>query len=201
MTPGFKQKKETKMKTLIILGSRNPEGQTARAAKAVLEGLTSAGGKGEKVFLPQRKIERCRQCDINGWGICRTEGCCVIEDDFSSLVGKIRKADSVVFATPVYFSDLSESMRAFLDRLRRITRHESGKRGISDKPALGICVAGGGGGGAPACAVSLEKVLSICGFNVVDTIPIRRQNLEIKLSALEAIGKWLTTCGSPGSKP
>jgi len=125
----------------------------------------------------------------------------MIKDDFSSLVGKIRKADSVVFATPVYFSDLSESMRAFLDRLRRITRHETGKRGISDKPALGICVAGGGGGGAPACAVSLEKVLSICGFNVVDTIPIRRQNLEVKLSALEAIGKWLTTCGSPESKP
>ena len=190
MTPGFKQKKETKMKTLIILGSRNPEGQTARAARAVLEGLTSAGGKGEKVFLPQRKIERCRQCDINGWGICRTEGCCVIEDDFSSLVGKIRKADSVVFATPVYFSDLSESLRAFLDRLRRITRHESGKRGISDKPALGICVAGGGGGGAPACVVSLEKILSTCGFTVVDMIPIRRQNLEVKLSALEAIGKW-----------
>ena len=181
------------MKTLIIIGSRNPEGQTAKAARAVLEGLTSEGGKGEKVFLPQKKIERCRQCDINGWGICRTEGRCVIKDDFSLLVGKIRKADAVVFATPVYFSGLSESLRAFLDRLRRITRHESGKRGISDKPALGICVAGGGGGGAPACAVSLEKVLSTCGFNVVDMMQIRRQNLDVKLSALEAIGKWLTT--------
>ncbi|MCX5642887.1 MAG: flavodoxin family protein [Candidatus Omnitrophica bacterium] len=189
------------MKTLIILGSRNPKGQTARAARAVFEGLASEGGKGEKVFLPQKKIELCRQCDINGWGICRTEGRCVIEDDFSLLVGKIRKADTVVFATPVYFSDLSESLCAFLDRLRRITRHESGKRGISDKPALGICVAGGGGRGAPACAVSLEKVLNICGFNVVDVIPISRQNLDVKLSALEAIGKWLTTCESPESKP
>ena len=189
------------MKTLIILGSRNPEGQTARAAKAVLEGLTREGGKGEKVFLLQKKIKRCKQCDINGWGICRTEGCCVIEDDFSLLVDKIRKADAVVFATPVYFSDLSESLRAFLDRLRRITRHESGKRGISGKPALGVCVAGGGGGGAPACAVSLEKVLSTCGFTVVDMIPIRRQNLDVKLSVLETIGKWLTTCGSPESKP
>ena len=181
------------MKTLIIIGSRNPEGQTARAARAVFDGLTSEGSKGEKVFLPQKKIERCRQCDINGWGICRTEGRCVIKDDFASLVGKIRKTDVVVFATPVYFSDLSESMRAFLDRLRRITRHEIGKRGISDKPSLGICVAGGGGGGAPACTVSLEKMLNICGFNVVDMIPIRRQNLDVKLSALEAIGKWLTT--------
>jgi multimeric flavodoxin WrbA len=189
------------MKTLIILGSRNPEGQTARAAGAVFEGLTGAGGKGEKVFLPPKKIERCRQCDINGWGICRTEGRCVIEDDFSALVGKIRKADAVVFAVPVYFGDLSESMRAFLDRLRRITRHEAGKCGISGKPVLGICVAGGGGGGAPSCAVSLDKALSTCGFNVADMIPIRRQNLDAKLSALKTVGEWLATCGLPESKP
>ena len=30
------------------------------------------------------------------------------------------RADLVIFATPVYFHDLSESMKAFLDRLRRI---------------------------------------------------------------------------------
>ena len=109
------------MKTLVIVGSRNPEGQTARAVKALLEDLTSKGRQGEEVFLPQMKIERCRQCDINGFGVCLTDGRCVIEDDFSSLVGKIRRADVIIFATPVYFGDLSESMRAFLDRLRRIT--------------------------------------------------------------------------------
>ena len=69
--------------------------------------------------------------------------------------------------------------------------HESGKEKISDKPAVGICVAGGGGGGAPACAVSLENCLSRCGFDVVDMIPVRRQNLDMKLTILKATGTWL----------
>jgi multimeric flavodoxin WrbA len=258
------------MKVLMILGSRNPQGQTATAADALLEGVgqghrsetspntsasvrrrspdrgegrqseispntsasvrqrspdrgegrqseispnTSASvrrrspdrGEGrqseispntvevERVFLPEVAVERCRQCEDNGWGICRTEGCCVIEDDFAVLVEKIREADAVAFATPVYFSDLSESMRAFLDRLRRISRHDDGQRGIEGKRAVGICVAGGGGGGAPECTVSLKKILRTSGFDVVDMIPVRRQNLDMKVDVLKTVGAWFTS--------
>jgi len=52
-------------------------------------------------------------------------------------------------------------------------------------------VAGGGGGGAPACAVRLEKVLHTCGFDVVDMVPARRQNLEHKVQVLRLTGAWL----------
>ena len=179
------------MSILVISGSRNPQGQTASAADALLEGYMEAGGTGEQVFLPTAAVERCRQCDDNGWGICRTEGRCVIEDDFASIVDKIAAADAVAFANPVYFGDLSESLRAFLDRLRRTCMNESGKARVAGKRAIGICVAGGGGGGAPNCIVSLEKVLAICGFDVVDMIPARRQNLDMKLDVLRTIGKWL----------
>ena len=181
------------MKAIVISGSRNPQGQTAQAAGALLDGLRSAGADGEIVFLPAMNIERCRQCDQAGWGFCRQEGRCVIEDDFAAVAGKLRDADAAVFANPVYFSDLSESLRAFLDRLRRITRHDAGKDGITGKPAVGICVAGGGGGGAPASTVSLEKVLATCGFDVVDMVPARRQNLQTKLEVLRVTGKWLAT--------
>lgn len=181
------------MKALVILGSRDPDGQTARAAGAFVEGIESAGGESESLFLPRMTIERCRQCDERGWGLCRKEGRCTIEDDFAGLVGRICEADAAVFATPVYFSDLSESLRAFLDRLRRITRHEAGKARIAGKRAVGICVAGGGGGGAPACTVSLEKVLGTAGFDVVDMVPARRQNLELKLKVLRETGAWLAS--------
>ena len=181
------------MNVLVILGSRNPNGQTAQAAGALLEGVTSAGGRGEQVFLPQGKFERCRQCDDRGWGTCRSEGECVIEDDLAALIAKIEQADAAVFATPVYFGDLSESMRAFLDRLRRTCMHETGKDGIGGRLAVGICVAGGGGGGAPSCTVSLERVLRTCGFDVVDLIPVRRQNLVMKLHVLKITGQWLAS--------
>ncbi len=179
------------MKVVGILGSRNPEGQTARAAGSLLDAMAGRGVEVKRAFLPAMKIERCRQCDQAGWGLCRAEGRCVIEDDFAPLVAQIRSADAAIFATPVYFGDLSESIRAFLDRLRRICRHADGKKGIEGKPAIGICVAGGGGGGAPACAVSLEKVLGTCGFDLVDMVPVRRQNLELKLHVLRLAAEAL----------
>lgn len=181
------------MKTLVICGSRNLNGQTAQAAAAVRKGLMEAGASAEEVLLPTLKVERCRQCDDNGWGLCRKEGRCVIEDDASDVIEKMRRADAIVFATPVYYSDLSESLRAITDRLRRICTHEAGRRSIKGKPAIGICVAGGGGGGAPACCVSLEHVMATCGLDVVDMIPVRRQNLQAKLPTLELAGQWLAT--------
>jgi multimeric flavodoxin WrbA len=179
------------METLIILGSRDASGQTSKAADALKDGLLTSGNEAEKVFLPAKNVQRCRQCYDNGWGVCRSDGRCVIEDDFEILAGNIRKADAVVFATPVYFSGISESMRAFLDRLRRVARHAAGRNGIENKPAVGICVAGGGGGGAPACSAILEKILLNCGFNVIDMIPARRQNIDMKKDILRTVGKWM----------
>jgi multimeric flavodoxin WrbA len=185
------------MKFAIVLGSRNPDGQTARAANAVRQGLIGGGGEGESVYLPELTIERCRQCDERGWGICRSKARCVIDDDdFASVVEALRGTDAVVFATPVYYGSLSESMRAFTDRLRRICGHAADKAGMAGKPAIGVCVAGGGGGGAPSCTVSLERVLRTCGFDLVDMVPVRRQNLEMKLQVLQITGQWLATCPS-----
>jgi multimeric flavodoxin WrbA len=154
-------------------------------------GLESRGVQLERVFLPERTIERCRQCEASGWGICRTEGRCVIDDDFEEIRRKVRQADRLVVANPVYFADLSESLRAFLDRLRRICRHEADGTGIRGKPVVGICVAGGGGGGAPSAALRLEEILLKCGFEVADMVPVRRQNLEHKLEVLRLTGVWL----------
>lgn len=185
------------MDAILICGSRNPKGQTAQAADAFLKGIAKAGGATERVFLPTRKIERCRQCDDDGWGLCRKEGRCVMDDDLGALVEKMRKADAVVFATPVYYSDLSESLRAFSDRLRRVCTHEAGRESIKGKAAIGICVAGGGGGGAPACCVSLGKVMATCGLDVADMIPVRRQNLQAKRKTLDSAGEWFAS--TPGS--
>ena len=179
------------MKVLLLCGSRNPQGQTARAAGALVRGAASRGGTTETFYLPQMAIERCRQCDENGWGICRSEGRCVIDDDFASLMSKMKEADAIIFATPVYFADLSESLRALLDRVRRIAQHQDNGAGLAGKPAIGVCVAGGGGGGAPRCCLSLTEILAKIGFDLVDMLPVRRQNLQMKLPLLEQTGAWL----------
>lgn len=198
------------IQVLAISGSRNRKGQTARAINAVLKGVAEAGGTSESIFLPELAIERCRQCDINGYGICRTEGRCIIKDDFAAISDKIKNADIMVFASPVYYMDLCESLRAFLERYHR-TRpvHRpvpgQGTPGIvamgRGQPAIGLCYAGVSGYGTISCAASLEKLLNFCGFDVVDMVPVRRQNIDFKLPLLEAEGRWLVTKPTSGSMP
>jgi multimeric flavodoxin WrbA len=181
------------MNILFVSGSRNPEGQTARTVNAVLEGAKEAGSDVELVFLPALNLERCRQCEKNGWGICKSKGHCIAEDDFNPLLDKILNADVSVFASPVYFSDLSESLLTFLGKIRRISTNPEAQKRIANKPVVGICYAGGSGNGAPDCCASLYKILFRAGFDVVDMVPVRRQNLEAKLPALNLMGKWLET--------
>src|SRR4030042_1627384 len=171
------------MKALILSGSRNREGQTARAIKAVQKGLADAKAKSEVVFLTELNLERCRQCDPDGWGLCRKEGRCIIEDYFPSLVVKVKAADVLVFANPVYFGDLSESMRAFTDRFRRTlfkpgAAPRPGFPMSGGTPAIGLCYAGGSGNGTVSCAASLERVLQTRGFDVVEMISGRRPNID-----------------------
>ncbi len=202
------------MRLLALSGSRNHEGRTSRAINALCQGVVKAGGNTETIFLIDLNLERCRQCEIDGWGICRREGRCIIDDDFDSVVAKIKAADVVLFATPVYFGDLSESMRSFLERLRRIRFRPGGQRSPGSLvpsppgapvqggiPAVGLCLSGGGGGGGPSCAVSLERIVQTCGFDIIDWILLRRQNFEVKVPMLQLTGEWLATkptSGPPG---
>lgn len=198
------------MQILILSGSKNRQGKTAQAINAIRKGIEKASGNSESIFLTEMSLEKCRQCDSEGWGICRSEHRCIIEDDFPSLVTKIKAADLVVFANPVYFGDLSESMRGFLDRFRRINFMLGSpampgfpQRGDL-KPAIGYCYAGGSGNGTISCGANLERILQQCGFDVVDMILARRQNLEAKLPMLELVGQWLVmkpTSGPPFRPP
>ncbi len=192
------------MKVLILSGSRNREGQTARLIKAVQKGIAGAKGESEVIFLIEKEIERCRMCDADGWGLCRRESRCIIEDDLQSIIDKVKAADAIVFANPVYFFDLSESMRSFLDRYRR-TLFKPGKSpapgfGMAGgTPAVGICYAGGSGNGTASATFNLERILQTCGLDVVDMINVRRQNIDVKIPQLEMVGKWLVSKPTSGS--
>ena len=198
------------MQVLVLSGSRNRQGKTAQAINAILKGVDKAGGNSESIFLTELTPEKCRQCNDDGWGDCRSKGQCIIEDDFASIVEKIKAADVLVFATPVYYGDLSESMRGFLDRFRRtrLIRRPPAGQSVPGLPpyggnttAIGLCYAGGSGNGTISCCANLERILQTSGFDVVDMIPARRQNLEIKLPMLELVGEWLVTKPISGPWP
>ena len=93
-----------------------------------------------------------------------------------------------MFTTPVYWHDLSESAKTFLDRMRRIETHHGFKR-YTDKPYIGIACAGGSGNGALRALYLLEEYLKRIGFKNYDLVTITQANREHKLPMLEEAGK------------
>ena len=176
------------MKCLAIQSSPNLDGLTSTLAQAVLRGFDGEGGETELIHLNGMDIKPCVACE-RGWGRCR-EGDCVLEDDFEGMREKIREADAFVFATPVYFHDLSESAKRFLDRLRRCEAF-SGRGTCKGKKALGIASAGGSGSGAVRALNNLEDYLRRVGFEVFDLVPVTRFSKDHKLPMLEAAGRRL----------
>jgi len=177
------------MKVIAVQSSPNLEGLTSSLAQAVLKGVESEGGETELVPLNRLDIKACIACD-DGWGKCRKEGICILEDDFESLREKMNEADAFVFATPVYWHDLSESAKIFLDRLRRCETF-SGFKTFTGKKAIGIASAGGSGKGAVRALYNLEDYLRRLGFEIFDLVSVTRFSKDHKLEMLEKAGGHL----------
>ena len=173
------------MKVVIVWSSPNENGLTASAKESFLSGLKKAGTEYEEVHLNKFKTEHCLACG-NGWGTCRSEGRCIIKDDFESIYRKLMEADGIVFISAVYWHDVTEHMKAFIDRLRRC---ETGHNGfLAQKRCILIACAGGTGLGAVECLYNMEEALKHMGMRAYDRIPVIRYNRDYMLPALEQAG-------------
>lgn len=179
------------MRVLAIQSSPNLNGLTSSLAQAVLRGVEAEGGEVELIHLNKLDIKPCIACE-KGWGKCRSEGVCIIEDDFESVREKISRSDALVFSTPVYWHDLSESAKIFLDRLRRVETL-SNFRNYSNKRAIGIASAGGSGSGAVKALLSLEDYLRRIGFQIFDLVTATQVSKEYRIEMLENAGKKLVS--------
>jgi multimeric flavodoxin WrbA len=178
------------MKCIAIQSSPNLNGLTASLAEAVLKGVESEDGTTELIHLNQLDIEPCIACD-SGWGSCREENICILEDDFEAIRKKMAEADAIVFATPVYWHDLSESAKRFLDRLRRCEARDF--KTFTGKKIIGITAAGGSGRGAVRALYNLEDYLRRLGFEIFDLVSVTRLSKDHKLDMLVEVGRSLAS--------
>jgi multimeric flavodoxin WrbA len=115
----------------------------------------------------------------------------VIEDDFQNLREKINRADALVFSTPVYFGDLSESAKRFLDRWRRCESVNRETSQLKGKRVIGIAAAGGSGGGAVNALHNLETYLRYLQFTIFDLVPVTQVSKKHKIDMLRVAGERL----------
>jgi multimeric flavodoxin WrbA len=103
----------SRKKVLIFLGSPRKEGNSTALAKKVIAGAESAGAKVESFYLHDMDIKPCDACEA-----CRdkSETDCILDDDMRGLFPKLRQADVIVIASPIYWFTVSAQTKLFMDR-------------------------------------------------------------------------------------
>lgn len=178
------------MNVIIISASPNDDGLTAACATAAAEGVRLAAGQAEEVRLNDLRIGMCRACE-NGWGACRNEHACQTQDDFQEVHSRVLRADAIVLVTPVYWGELSESAKAFTDRLRRCEASAGAESRLAGKPVIAVAAAGGSGGGMITCLASMERWIQHVRARTFDLIPVNRWSREYKLVAIREAARTM----------
>lgn len=96
---------------LVIASSLRKKGNSNTLAKAFLQGAKESGHDSELLYLSDYKINFCQGCLA-----CQTTHQCVINDDVIKILEKIKKADVLAFASPLYFYEMSGQLKTLLDR-------------------------------------------------------------------------------------
>ena len=99
-------------KVLVISTSIRTGSNSELLARAFSEGAGSAGNEVEFVTLRDKTLHFCKGCYA-----CQKTQACVMHDDASEPAEKVKNADVVAFATPVYFFEMCGQMKVLLDRL------------------------------------------------------------------------------------
>lgn len=81
-------------------------------AKSFVEGAKDSGNEVEYFSLKNKDIHFCIGCLA-----CQKTGNCVIKDDVADLMNSVINADVVVWATPIYYYEMSGQMKTLIDRL------------------------------------------------------------------------------------
>ena len=94
------------MKPLVILGSARPDGETRRAVDIVF-----APGTATLIVLPNYALGGYDYGHANAG------------DDFAAMARAMAAAQTIVFATPVYWYAMSAPLKIFFDRLDDMTQN------------------------------------------------------------------------------
>jgi multimeric flavodoxin WrbA len=95
-----------------ISGSPARGGATEAMLDNALDGARSRGARILKVCLNGLRYRPCQGC-----GGCLKTGRCVIADDMGPVYALLKKSDSVIVASPVYFGSITAQLKSMLDRL------------------------------------------------------------------------------------
>jgi multimeric flavodoxin WrbA len=108
------------MKVVAFNASARKNGNTAILLNVVMDELKAEGIKTELVQLAGKPLQGCRACYK-----CFTKKnrrCVVTKDVLNECIAKMEAADGILLGSPTYFSDVSSTMRALIERVGFVAR-------------------------------------------------------------------------------
>ncbi len=99
-------------KILIVSTSPRKNSNSEALALAFADGAKEAGHEVDFISLRGKTVNFCRGCFV-----CQKKLRCVIRDDADEICQKALTADVLVFATPIYYYEMSGQLKTLLDRL------------------------------------------------------------------------------------
>lgn len=120
---------------LIISSSPRKGGNSDVLCDQFMEGAKESGNQVTKIRLAELNVEYCSACYA-----CKRVGHCVKQDDMEQVITKMKAADVIVLATPVYFYTMCAQMKTMIDR----TLGGAQKAGLENKEFYLIATAADG---------------------------------------------------------
>ncbi len=114
------------MKTVLIISTSPRKGGNSEIlADEFARGAKEGGHQVEKICLHDKTINFCKGCLA-----CQKTQRCVIRDDADAIARKMKDADVLVFATPIYYYEMCGQMKTMLDRANPLFPSEYAFRDI-----------------------------------------------------------------------
>lgn len=99
------------MKIIVLAGSPHKKGTSNTLALEFVRGAKESGKEVEIIDLAHTDIHPCMGCDA-----CGMNGDCVQKDKGNEILNKILESDAIVFASPVYYYNVSSQLKMMIDR-------------------------------------------------------------------------------------
>ena len=99
-------------RVVVISTSLRAKSNSDILTEQLIAGAKDAGHEVEHISLKGKKIGFCIGCLA-----CQKTQQCVLKDDAIEIAEKVKNADTLVFATPIYYYEMSGQMKTLLDRL------------------------------------------------------------------------------------
>lgn len=97
---------------LVISTSLRARSNSDVLTERLIAGARDAGHAVEHISLKGKEIKYCIGCLS-----CMKTQRCVQKDDAAGIAEKVKQADVLVFATPIYYYEMSGQMKTLLDRM------------------------------------------------------------------------------------